>query len=88
MGGVSAAVSKTAAAPIERIKLLIQNQVRTVMRMFFLFVPMLPKQTDGTNVKRPGALDSYLDAVSSLPLAAYAMILFDPLDLTRTISLI
>ena len=28
MGGVSAAVSKTAAAPIERIKLLIQNQVR------------------------------------------------------------
>lgn len=28
MGGVSAAVSKTAAAPIERVKLLIQNQVR------------------------------------------------------------
>ena len=28
MGGISAAVSKTAAAPIERIKLLIQNQVR------------------------------------------------------------
>lgn len=27
MGGVSAAVSKTAAAPIERIKLLVQNQV-------------------------------------------------------------
>lgn len=27
MGGVSAAVSKTAAAPIERVKLLIQNQV-------------------------------------------------------------
>jgi len=26
MGGVSAAVSKTVAAPIERIKLLIQNQ--------------------------------------------------------------
>jgi len=26
LGGVSAAVSKTAAAPIERIKLLIQNQ--------------------------------------------------------------
>lgn len=26
MGGVSAAISKTAAAPIERIKLLIQNQ--------------------------------------------------------------
>ena len=26
MGGVSAAVSKTAAAPIERIKLLLQNQ--------------------------------------------------------------
>lgn len=30
VGGVSAAVSKTAAAPIERIKLLIQNQVRTL----------------------------------------------------------
>lgn len=29
MGGVSAAVSKTAAAPIERVKLLIQNQVST-----------------------------------------------------------
>jgi hypothetical protein len=29
VGGVSAAVSKTAAAPIERVKLLIQNQVRT-----------------------------------------------------------
>ena len=27
VGGISAAVSKTAAAPIERIKLLIQNQV-------------------------------------------------------------
>ncbi|KAJ8472127.1 hypothetical protein OPV22_026470 [Ensete ventricosum] len=26
MGGVSAAVSKTTAAPIERVKLLIQNQ--------------------------------------------------------------
>ncbi|UNI16359.1 ADP/ATP carrier protein [Purpureocillium takamizusanense] len=26
MGGVSAAISKTAAAPIERIKLLVQNQ--------------------------------------------------------------
>ncbi|PHT61832.1 hypothetical protein T459_34308 [Capsicum annuum] len=26
MGGVSAAVSKTAASPIERVKLLIQNQ--------------------------------------------------------------
>ena len=30
MGGVSAAVSKTAAAPIERVKLLIQNQVRAI----------------------------------------------------------
>ena len=29
MGGVSAAVSKTAAAPIERVKLLVQNQVRS-----------------------------------------------------------
>lgn len=26
MGGVSAAVAKTAAAPIERVKLLLQNQ--------------------------------------------------------------
>jgi solute carrier family 25 (adenine nucleotide translocator) protein 4/5/6/31 len=30
MGGVSAAVSKTAAAPIERIKLLIQNQAEMI----------------------------------------------------------
>jgi hypothetical protein len=28
MGGVSAAVAKTSAAPIERVKLLIQAQVR------------------------------------------------------------
>jgi hypothetical protein len=27
VGGVAAAISKTAAAPIERVKLLIQNQV-------------------------------------------------------------
>jgi len=26
MGGVSAAISKTAVAPIERVKLLLQNQ--------------------------------------------------------------
>lgn len=32
MGGVSAAVSKTAAAPIERVKLLIQNQVRRLAK--------------------------------------------------------
>ena len=31
MGGVSAAVSKTAAAPIERVKLLIQNQVSQIL---------------------------------------------------------
>jgi solute carrier family 25 (adenine nucleotide translocator) protein 4/5/6/31 len=31
VGGVSAAVSKTAAAPIERVKLLIQNQVRRII---------------------------------------------------------
>ena len=30
VGGVSAAISKTAAAPIERVKLLIQNQVSSV----------------------------------------------------------
>jgi hypothetical protein len=39
MGGVSAAVSKTAAAPIERVKLLIQNQVRDFsIAVFFCFV--------------------------------------------------
>jgi hypothetical protein len=32
VGGISAAVSKTAAAPIERVKLLIQNQVRFHLR--------------------------------------------------------
>jgi len=31
VGGVSAAVSKTAAAPIERIKLLVQNQVSSTI---------------------------------------------------------
>ncbi len=34
MGGVSAAVSKTAAAPIERVKLLIQNQVSIYLCFF------------------------------------------------------
>ncbi len=34
VGGVSAAVSKTAAAPIERVKLLIQNQVRSHISIF------------------------------------------------------
>jgi hypothetical protein len=36
VGGVSAAVSKTAAAPIERVKLLIQNQVCQSECFFFL----------------------------------------------------
>jgi hypothetical protein len=34
VGGVSAAVSKTAAAPIERIKLLVQNQVCDIASPF------------------------------------------------------
>jgi hypothetical protein len=34
VGGVSAAVSKTAAAPIERVKLLIQNQVCQLSSFF------------------------------------------------------
>ena len=29
LGGIAAVLSKTAAAPLERIKLLVQNQVRT-----------------------------------------------------------
>lgn len=45
MGGVSAAVAKTAAAPIERIKLLVQNQdemyVRTPSSRFFQHVHLL-----------------------------------------------
>ena len=36
VGGVSAAVSKTAAAPIERVKLLIQNQVRPEFQFLIL----------------------------------------------------
>ena len=36
VGGVSAAVSKTAAAPIERVKLLIQNQVCLGFRLHFM----------------------------------------------------
>ena len=37
MGGVSAAVSKSAAAPIERVKLLIQNQERdSALGVFFI----------------------------------------------------
>lgn len=41
MGGVSAAVSKTAAAPIERVKLLIQNQVIFFCAGFFVFTFLL-----------------------------------------------
>ena len=36
MGGVAAAVSKTAAAPIERVKLLIQNQVSFISHFRYL----------------------------------------------------
>lgn len=36
VGGVSAAVSKTAAAPIERVKLLIQNQVTKEPLLYYL----------------------------------------------------
>jgi hypothetical protein len=38
VGGVSAAVSKTAAAPIERVKLLIQNQVRAINQNPFIII--------------------------------------------------
>jgi hypothetical protein len=31
VGGVSAAISKTGAAPIERVKLLMQNQARALI---------------------------------------------------------
>ena len=48
MGGVSAAVSKSAAAPIERIKLLMQNQVR----LFRFSGPRCAKgETFGTKLK-------------------------------------
>jgi len=36
MGGVSAAVAKTAAAPIERVKLLVQNQDEMLVQASFL----------------------------------------------------
>lgn len=51
VGGVSAAVSKTAAAPIERVKLLIQNQVCSC-HLPYLYVnrPWLP----GPGVKLAG----------------------------------
>lgn len=39
VGGVSAAVSKTAAAPIERIKLLVQNQVCVTTFCLWCLVP-------------------------------------------------
>jgi hypothetical protein len=33
MGGVSAAIAKTSAAPIERIKLLVQNQDEMIIKV-------------------------------------------------------
>jgi Mitochondrial carrier protein len=44
MGGVSAAVAKTSAAPIERIKLLIQNQDEMVI--YFVDSQCLPYSRD------------------------------------------
>lgn len=35
VGGISAAVAKTAAAPIERVKLLLQNQVSYHLHLIF-----------------------------------------------------
>jgi len=51
MGGVSAAVAKTSAAPIERIKLLVQNQdemikqgrLRTLTRVSPIASPVLTR---------------------------------------------
>lgn len=45
VGGVSAAISKTAAAPIERVKLLIQNQVRlSALSLRTKFARNIPKE--------------------------------------------
>ncbi|KJR81265.1 uncharacterized protein SPSK_01246 [Sporothrix schenckii 1099-18] len=45
MGGVSAAVSKTAAAPIERVKLLVQNQMFAAhSESAALDLPLAPKR--------------------------------------------
>lgn len=59
MGGVSAAVSKTAAAPIERVKLLIQNQVSqdsSIIHRFFI-----QPGTQGARKKRgPEPVDTSL----------------------------
>ena len=41
LSGVAAGVSKTAAAPIERVKLLVQNQVSYLV----LFVPVIHRQS-------------------------------------------
>lgn len=49
MGGVSAAVSKTAAAPIERVKLLIQNQVGSGTELRQASRARKAKRGDGAN---------------------------------------
>lgn len=36
-GGTAAAISKTAVAPIERVKLLLQVRVNVIRKVFFLF---------------------------------------------------
>ncbi|KAL2871104.1 putative mitochondrial ADP,ATP carrier protein (Ant) [Aspergillus lucknowensis] len=54
MGGVSAAVSKTAAAPIERIKLLIQNQVGYTQFVLYSAVSSLDIEDE---MIRAGRLD-------------------------------
>ena len=48
MGGVSAAVAKTAAAPIERIKLLVQNQDE-----MYVGLVNVPRLVLNTNVSFP-----------------------------------
>jgi len=68
VGGVSAAVSKTAAAPIERVKLLIQNQVYLNPFHNFFHLPALPGIRIGTC--RYIFKDRHLHALSSIKLHA------------------
>lgn len=53
MGGVSAAVSKTAAAPIERIKLLIQNQDEMIKQGRLSHPYKVSRSAQGVHVDHP-----------------------------------
>ena len=73
VGGVSAAVSKTAAAPIERVKLLIQNQVRLSSSTHNICLHDYVVQDQSTHRVLDRPLSPTLTSFSNLPILTYLL---------------